>query len=152
MPLTTTEEWLDEAEVALGRRLPSTLRALLKERNGGQLYAMDDAREVHPVWDKRDRRHLTRTCNNLVAETKGCRELSSFPAEALAIAESNGDRLVLMPLDATQYGDAVYFWDAHGDEVERLADSVWDLVDEPPNGRPPQNPLQKGERQLDHRH
>ncbi len=39
-----------------------------------------------------------------------------------------------MPLPAPKYGDAVYFWDDHGDEVERLADGVWDLVDEPEDG------------------
>jgi hypothetical protein len=131
VPLTTTDQWLDEAEVALGRRLPSTLRALLKQRNGGVLYAIGDVWEVHPVWDKRDRRHLTRTANHLVAETKSCREVDWFPADALAIAECNADRLLLMPEDTTRYGDAVYFWDFHGEEIERIADSALDLVDEP---------------------
>ncbi|MBX2801822.1 MAG: SMI1/KNR4 family protein [Myxococcales bacterium] len=131
MPLTTTDQWLDEAEASLGRRLPASLRKLLKERNGGELYATDDVWEVHPVWDKRDRRYLTRTFNHLVAETESCREVDWYPADALAIAVCNADRLVLMPEDETRYDDTVYFWDFHGEEVERIANSVLDLVDEP---------------------
>jgi hypothetical protein len=131
MPLTTTDQWLDEAEAALGRSLPASLRTLLKRRNGGVLYAMDDVWEVHPVWDKRDRRHLSRTANHLVAETESCREVDWFPADALAIAVCNADRLVLMPADARRYDDAVYFWDFHGDPIEQIADSVLDLVEEP---------------------
>ena len=131
MPLATTDQWLDEAEAALGMALPTTLRTLLKQRNGGVLYAVEDVWQVHPVWDKRDRRHLTRTFNHLVSETARCRTLDWFPTDALAIAVCNADRLVLMPEDATGYGDAVYFWDYHGEAVDRVADSVLDLLDEP---------------------
>lgn len=131
MPLPTTDRWLDEAEALLGMGLPARLRQLLKERNGGMIYALGDAWEVHPVWDKRDRRHLTRTFNHLIAETESCRKVDWFPAEALAIAVCNADRLVLMPEDATRYGDTVYCWDFHGEELERIADSVLALVDEP---------------------
>jgi hypothetical protein len=100
--LRTTESAIAAAEEALGRRLPSVHRERLLQNNGGDVRLRiagtdeDEEWELHPVRDDATRETMRRSANDIVREQAGAREWPDFPPDAVAIAQRDGDQLVLM--------------------------------------------------------
>lgn len=102
---------VDEAAVMaeeeqLGRRLPGELRARLMRDNGGEVRAADDIWQLHPVFDRSDRRRIARTAGHILRETESAKKWWGFPDDAVAVAANGtGNQLVLLPGD-----DRVHRW------------------------------------------
>jgi hypothetical protein len=98
--LPTTEEAIEVAEGALGRPLPDALRRRLLRNNGGDIVVRIDGEEewweLHPVRDERNRETVRRSANDVVRAQESAREWAGFPDDAVAIAEQDGDQLVLL--------------------------------------------------------
>ena len=125
MPFPTTLEFIVEAENHLGVQLPESFRTHLLASNGGEVDVEDDTWQVYPVFDKSDRKHIARTANHIVYETKQARSWPGFPVQAVAIADNgSGDKLVFLPgaPDAKQLGSAVHLWDHETRETSVVAE------------------------------
>jgi hypothetical protein len=121
MGFPTTEEFLRNAEQALGVPLPPALRDRLLRDNGGEVEAADDVWQLFPVQDTTDRKRLSRTANHIVRETAEARKWRGFPAAAIAIASNgSGDHLIVDPAR----GPTVLLWD-HETGAAEPVDVSW---------------------------
>ena len=115
MPFPVDEREIEAAEQALRRRFPAAMRNRLSLSNGGEIeVAGDDCGWfLYPVRDATTRKRLSRTCNDIVRETRLAREWARFPNGAVAIADNGcGDHLVLLP-----GSDDIHFWDHESGEL-----------------------------------
>src|SRR5262245_24277910 len=60
MPFNIAERFIRAAEDELGARLPHSYRQAMMASNGGGVAAYDDVWMLHPIFDKSDRRRLSR--------------------------------------------------------------------------------------------
>jgi hypothetical protein len=123
------QKYIDDAQRQLGVVFPRNFVARLRKLNGGALTRDGQTWWFHPVWDKSDKRRLSRTSNDIVRETQHARTWPGFPQAGVAIAQGTGsERLILLPSesDPGQLGEAVYDWDPPR-ELERVAETVMDL-------------------------
>jgi cell wall assembly regulator SMI1 len=101
--LPTTDAAIAAAEKELGRQLPAALRERLLRNNGGEIAVRitgeDDEEEweLHPVWDESTTETKRRSASHVVREQARAREWPDFPPDAIAIAQYDGDQLVLLP-------------------------------------------------------
>lgn len=131
MPFPVDERFIEEAERALGRRLPAAYRASLRASNGGEFVTDDDDWQLHPVWDRSDATRTKRTCNHIVAETEYARRSPGVPADAVVLGTNGGgDLLLLLPdrVDATSYAATLYRWDHETATLEELAADIAELA------------------------
>ena len=127
MPLPVEQKWLDDAEVRLGVKLPQSYRDAMANVNGGEINAAGDAWELHPIWDKSDKKRLARTCNDIVRETGVIRKWQGFPQDAVAIAANGyGDKLILLPNDHDPkvLDETVFFWSHETRQVEPVLERL----------------------------
>jgi hypothetical protein len=127
MPFPVDQKWIDEAETRLGVKLPKSYREAMAPLNGGEIEAMGDVWEMYPVWDKSDKKRLTRTCNDIVRETGTSRSCDGFPQNAVAIATNGcGDQLILLPNenDSSRLDETVFFWSHETREIEPVLEKV----------------------------
>jgi hypothetical protein len=132
MPWPVELQYVQKAEQDLGVKFPLDFVVELRRMNGGTIvFDGDDAWELHPVWDTSDDKRASRTCNDIVRETRTARAWYGFPQDAVAIADGgDGDLLVLVPGEsAVQLSDTVYFWRHETGELEVAAESVAELFE-----------------------
>jgi hypothetical protein len=98
MAFPVSEDDIQTAETALGRRLPQELRNRLRISNGGDVSTTEDDWVLNPVRDVSDRARSARTANDIVRETQEARGWPSFPNGGIAVASNGaGDLLILQP-------------------------------------------------------
>jgi|SRR5690606_3609804 len=127
MPFPVDRAFIERAEQQLGRSLPKAFVQHLLSTNGGEVEAAGRTWMIHPVFDDSDRKRLRRTANHLVREAEAARRWCGFPQDALAIADGEGDRLVLLP-DGDRFGDTVYRWDHETGELHVVAPTFAELA------------------------
>lgn len=95
MPFNLEDKFILQAETELEANLPENYKASMQKNNGGEIEISGDVWDQYPIFDKSDRKRISRTCNHIIAETKSCEDFGNFPANALAIAGNGcGDQLV----------------------------------------------------------
>ncbi len=122
-------KFANEAERKLGVKFPASFVVRMVKHNGGEVSTAADSWQLHPFLDSSDRKHLKRTCNDIVLETKKAREWPDFPENAIVIGSNGGgDRLVLLPSsDAPAILGPVYWWDHETGELIFVSDDFGDL-------------------------
>ncbi len=113
MPFNLDEKWIVEAESKLNVKLPQEYRNEMINENGGELLTEDECWDLYPIWDKSDKKRLSRTCNDIVRETESNRSIDYFPSKAVAIGTNGcGDQLVFIPkmFSPKELGSKVYIW------------------------------------------
>ena len=87
-----------------------------------------DIWEQYPIFDKSDRKRISRTCNHIIVETKSCEDFGNFPQNALAIAGNGcGDQLVLLK-QSSNYDNTIYVWSHETGEVDKVANDFSELT------------------------
>ena len=121
MPFDLAEPYILEAERELGASLPVSYKTAMAQSNGGELEALDDVWQLHPIADSSDRKRLARTANHIIRETASMQGWARFPAGALAIGgNGTGDCLVFLR-SANSFGPAVHLWSHETGQTELLA-------------------------------
>ena len=110
MPFNIAERFIRAAEDELGARLPHSYRQAMMASNGGGVAAYDDVWMLHPIFDKSDRRRLSRSRNDILRETRRMNGWPDWPENALAIADNGtGDKLLFLR-EGRLYQPEVYIW------------------------------------------
>lgn len=131
MPFPLDEKYIFETEQELGILFPNNFKAKMIKENGGELKTVDDDWQVIPFFDKSDKKRISRTCNHILLETKQARSWDNFPSNGIKIASNGcGDFLLLMPtkLNDKKLSDEIYLWFHETGEIEKVADSIEELV------------------------
>ena len=130
MSSTTTSTSIDEAETALGIRLPESFRKYLLSDGPVEVEIMGLSWDLNPI--------LTANCieasraggSSIVAETMNAREWQGFPNGAVAVGSDGcGNHLVFLPTDRPLVlADALYIWWHEGAELELVSTDVSDVL------------------------
>ncbi len=127
MPFNLDESYIVAAEQALGAQLPESYKQAMRVANGGEVEAAKDQWQLHPFEDTSDKRRLSRTANDILKETKACKDWPGFPPEAVAVADNGtGDALVFLQSNG-KFGAAVYAWSHETRELCKVANDFSEL-------------------------
>ena len=133
MPFPVDIKYIHEAEAKLGVKFPAAFVVKMTKRNGGSLKMGSDRWELFPFMDSSDRKRLSRTCNDIVRETKNSNDWPDFPPNAVAIGANNsGDKLILVPQEESprHLSHEIFWWDHETGEVHFVADDFSDLCED----------------------
>ncbi|MFC1502741.1 SMI1/KNR4 family protein [Pseudomonadota bacterium] len=110
MPFNLDEKYVLEAEEALKGTLPQSYKSAMLQSNGGEIELDDETWELYPIFDKSDKKRISRTCNHIISETQSCIGFGNFPQSAVAIAGNGcGDQLVLIKTESC-FSNLIYLW------------------------------------------
>ena len=110
-----------KTETALDLVFPSSFVERMMRNNGGDLVIDGEEWSLHPFLDTSDRTRLTRTCNDIIRETKSAKAWDAFPRTGVAIGSNGmGDLLVLLPdpVNAKRLQPAVFMWSHETGELD----------------------------------
>jgi hypothetical protein len=97
MPFDPAERFIRAAEEELGAPLPHSYRQVMMASNGGDVAAYSDVWNLYPILDKSDRKRLSRSCNDILRETRRLRDWPDWPENAVAIAHNGTDDQTSIP-------------------------------------------------------
>lgn len=127
MPFDLAESFMVAAEKALGAAFPDSYRRAMARSNGGEVEALQDSWQLHPIADTSDRKRLARTVNHVVRETLAMLEWPGFPRNAVAIATNGtGDQLVLLR-EGENLRETIYYWSHETGAIESVASNFAEL-------------------------
>ena len=117
MAYPVAEQFIEEAERQLGRRLPPVLRDRLRRDNGGAIEVVgDECWQLFPVWDPTNKKTMRKTTGHIIHETKSARDWYGFPQDAIAIATDGSGNYVIV-----QDGkDGFDYWDHETGEIKSV--------------------------------
>ncbi len=128
MPFPLAENYILDAEAALGATLPPRYRAAISRSNGGELVTNSDAWQLHPLEDRTDRKRLGRSTNHVLRETEQARKWAKFPASAISIASNgSGDHLVLLQ-QGSVFAEPVFLWSHETGQLAHIAEGIDELA------------------------
>ena len=126
MPFPVDEKYIIETESELNVKFPTQFKNRMKKSNGGELDSDDFIFQLHPFFDKSDKKRISRTCNHIGLETKNAKEWEGFPENGIVIGDGgSGDFIFLQHNGDGLLSEEIYLWD-HGD-IEKIADSIVEL-------------------------
>ncbi len=127
MPFPLDEKYIIETEKELEIVFPSNFRIKMMHENGGELVIDEDYWQLHPFFDKSDKKRINRTCNHIGLETKEAKTWHNFPRNGITIASNgSGDHLILLPSKRNneKLGDEIYTWYHETGKIEKVADNI----------------------------
>jgi SMI1 / KNR4 family (SUKH-1) len=110
MPFDPAERFIRAAEEELGAPLPHSYRQVMMASNGGDVAAYSDVWNLYPILDKSDRKRVSRSCNDILRETRRLRDWPDWPENAVAIAHNGTDDKLLFLRGGRLYHPEVYVW------------------------------------------
>ena len=127
MPLDLAERFIGAAEEKLGAPLPHSYRQAMMASNGGEVTAYDGVWSLYPILDTSDRKRLSRSCNDILRETRVMCDWPGWPENAVAIADNGtGDKLLFLR-EGRLYQPAVYVWLHDTGDLIKVAQSFSEL-------------------------
>jgi hypothetical protein len=110
MPFSLDEKELQRTEEEIGAVLPESYRKAMMKCNGGAVEALDDTWELFPIFDRSSRKHISRTCNHILKETKSAQEWTTFHENAYAIAGNGTGDLLVIFREGTLFEPQILVW------------------------------------------
>ncbi len=110
MPFPLDEMELKKTEEEIGAVLPESYRNAMKKCNGGTVEAWDDMWELFPIFDQTSRKHISRTCNHIIKETKSAQEWATYHENAYAIAGNGTGDLLVIFREGSVFEPQVFLW------------------------------------------
>lgn len=127
MAFDLSESYVAQAEVKLGARLPESYRRAMMEANGGEVATDEEDWQLYPILDSSDKRRLSRSCNDIVTETKSAAEWDGFPVRAVAIAANGSGDLLVFLRSCEEFEPAVFIWSHETGELIKVANEFSEL-------------------------
>jgi SMI1-KNR4 cell-wall len=128
MPFPVDEQYIAATEGTLGVVFPESYRSAMGVDNGGDVATVDDDWSLFPFLNKVNPQMLSRTCNDLLLENEGARQVHGFPENAVAIAANgSGDYLVFLREDPLRLSSEVHIWRHEDGALEMAAHDFSEL-------------------------
>ena len=127
MAFNLAEQYVQQAEDALGATLPQNYRVAMMTNNGGEVDVADDDWELIPIKDSSDRKRLARSCNDIVAETKSYQEQSGFPVDVVVIAENGSGDCIVFRREGNVFHPAPHVWNHETRTLLKICDDFSEL-------------------------
>ncbi len=125
MPFPVDEKYILETESELKVTFPNEFKSRMIKINGGEITINRVGFDLHPFFDKSDRKRISRTCNHIGLETKNAREWNGFPENGIAIGFDGYGNLLILRHDGNGIlEDMIYFWNHETGEIEKIAESI----------------------------
>src|SRR4029450_9203620 len=119
--------FIKSGEENLGAPLPHSYRQAMMASNGGDVAAYNDIWNLHPILDTSDRKRLSRSCNDILRETRRMRDWPDWPENAVAIADNGTSDKLLFLREGRLYEPEVYLWLHDTGELIVVAQSFSEL-------------------------
>lgn len=130
MPFDIADSFIIAAEKTLGATLPSSYRASMLRRNGGELETGEEIWAIFPIADTSNRKRVSRTANHFVKETSTCQGWKNFPQDALAIASNGAGDCLVFIRQGNSYRPNVYRWSHETGSITQVANDFSLLKEE----------------------
>ena len=129
MPFPIELKFIKESEEKLNVNFPRIFKEKMMKENGGELEGDDYFFMLNPFFDKSNKKRISRTCNDIIQETKSAKGFGdSFPSNGIAIGSDNsGNQLILLPKTLNNLGEKIYFWNHETAETVKVADNINEL-------------------------
>ena len=128
MPFPLDEKYIKETEFELSVKFPTEFKNRMIKSNGGELVTDEFEFELFPIFDKSDRKRISRTCNHIGLETKNAREWNEFPENGIAIGSDGfGNLIILTHSGDGILSDEIHFWNHEIGQTEKIAESITEL-------------------------
>ncbi|MCW3786895.1 SMI1/KNR4 family protein [Plebeiibacterium sediminum] len=131
MPFPIDEKYIKQTELELGVIFPSSFTEKMRIKNGGEILITNNDWLIHPFFDKKDKKRISRTSNHIGYETKEAKKWKGFPKNCIVIgSDSYGNKLILRPgiLNKKKLKDTVYEWNHETGETKKLKKSISELL------------------------
>jgi len=125
MPFPVDKIYIEETEKELDVIFPPNFKTKMEKENGGEIEVQGEYFDLHPFFDKSDKKRINRTCNHIALETKNAKEWDNFPSNGIAIASDGcGNLLLLIHNGDKKLQDTIHFWDHETGEITPVANSI----------------------------
>ncbi|WP_106165689.1 SMI1/KNR4 family protein [Tritonibacter scottomollicae] len=121
MPWPVAESYVEDCESALGFTFPDSYRISIMDQNGGVVVCDGDTWNLHPIWDKSDKKRLKRTVNDVVRETRAMANWTGWPSDAVCIAANGTGDVLIFSGRSISLDEAVHRWNHETGETEKVA-------------------------------
>ncbi len=131
MPFPVEEKYIKKTENELGVIFPSSYTDKMKIKNGGEILIGDNDWIIHPFFDMKDKKRISRTSNHIGYETNEAKKWKGFPKNSIVIgSDSYGNKLILQSrlLNKKRLRDIVYEWSHETGEIKKLQKSITELL------------------------
>ncbi len=115
------------AERSLETVFPDSYREAMKVENGGALSIGREEWQLHPVFDKKDKKRISRTCNDIVRETHLMAEWTDWPSQGVAIGANGCGDVILFLREKNICGPQVYEWAHETGKLSLVANDFSEL-------------------------
>ena len=123
MPWPIDKKFISEAEQSIGAALPAEYKISMMSMNGGAVKTSDDIWSLHPIWDKSNKKRLTRTSNDILRETKAMVAWIGWPENAICIGSNGtGDALIFL-IQKNVVKPTVYKWNHETGQTVKIAEN-----------------------------
>lgn len=127
MSWPVSESYIEDCERALGFKFPENYRTEMMNQNGGAVLCDHDTWNLHPIWDKSDKKRLKRTSNDVARETSSMASWTGWPSNAVCIAANGtGDALIFLA-GSSSPDNAVYRWRHETGQTKKTANDFSEL-------------------------
>jgi len=128
MPFAIELKYIEETEKDLHVKFPDNFKLRMQKSNGGEWETEEMEIELHPFFDKSDKKRIGRTCNHIGLETRNARQWSGFPENGITIgSDGYGNQIILMHNGDGKLDETIYFWDHETREIEIIAENINDI-------------------------
>lgn len=127
MPWPVSEGYIEDCERALGFKFPQSYRAEMMNQNGGAVLCDNDTWNLHPIWDKSDRKRLKRTSNDVTRETNAMANWTGWPSNGVCIAANGTGDALIFSASSSSRDNAVYRWSHETGQTKKVANDFSDL-------------------------
>ncbi|PXY01482.1 SMI1/KNR4 family protein [Marinifilum breve] len=128
MPFAIELKYIEETEKDLNVKFPDEFKSRMQKSNGGELETEVMEIELHPFFDKSDKKRISRTCNHIGLETRNARQWSGFPKNGIAIgSDGYGNQIILMHSGDGNLKETIYFWNHETRKTEIIAENINDI-------------------------
>ncbi|MGB7336338.1 MAG: SMI1/KNR4 family protein [Salaquimonas sp.] len=127
MPWPVSEIYVEDCESALGFTFPDNYRIAMINQNGGTVVCDGDTWNLHPIWDKSDKKRLKRTSNDVARETNSMASWTGWPSNAACIAANGTGDVLLFLGGSSSHDDAVYRWSHETGKTKKVVNDFSEL-------------------------
>ena len=127
MPFPLPESELEKTEMEIGAVFPSSYRLAMIQSNGGSVEADDDVWELFPIRDQSTKKHMSRTCNDVLYETKQAQGWKTFHENAYALANNGTGDLLVMFRKGKEFENEIFHWGHEDGSLILVANDLSEL-------------------------